>query len=227
MLGTYVGDVAGLSACLAACVLACGCSEPPATSCDLTVVLSGPEAEAVNVWLEGGRLGEPQMASGDGPEYVFRGVQPGRYLVTLDPDYEDWSSHCVAYTEVELSGGHQTVSMRVPEHGVVVIAKFQTVAAPVLQRHPLEVDGEDLAVARVERLCDGEADPVYRQWLFVEPRGDAWSGELGYLERGVYRITFFTVDYDKPKDSRTIDLCSADVVLDERALKSGTVDLAF
>jgi len=196
-----------------------GCGERPRKASTLTVVLVGAEHASVNVWLTGGGLREARSASGDGPEYVFRDVPRGTYVVSLDPDYEDWASHCVAYREVVVGEEQHTETIPIPAGKLVVTTRFQSLPPPTHRA--------DLAVARVERLSSGRADPTYRQWLFVTPKDGSWTGELDYLDPGEYRITFFTVDYEMPKPLRSTDRCSQDIVVDEALLERGTVTLTY
>ncbi|MHC4503415.1 MAG: hypothetical protein ACYTFI_08930 [Planctomycetota bacterium] len=207
-----------LSAAL--CIATHGCTKTPPGNCTLHVVLAGAEGDAITVCLAEGNLTEPKQAEGYGPEYEFGGLSPGRYLITLEPDSEDWDTHCIGYREVEVTGRQHTVAMTVARHRLIVKVRFTSLPAPKHRK--------DLAVARVDKVLGGKVDPIYKQWLFVKPENDTWTGELFYMDSGRYRITFFTVEYGRLlKGVHTTDICSKDVVLDAAALARGSITLDF
>ena len=194
--------------------------------CGELVVKGNGDIGAINLWLRSlddagakQRLPDNHVeADGDDKNpFRWKNVKPGKYVICLDPDYEDWASHCIAGVPVTVGEGLTTLDVVAPSGSLDVTVQFDGVAEPKQQ-------DEDSLVFRVERIAqDGIIDPYVRQWLWAEKKDGKLAGPLDYLEPGEYRIIAFNVDeqYDQK------DAASGTLKIDAALLKKGVATVTI
>jgi len=145
------------------------------------VVKGDPALRGMNLWLSTAekKEAEPKLpdnhVGADDADLVWKDLKPGKYVICLDPDYEDWASHCVASVPVEIGEGTKKIEIKIPSGAVDVSVGFEGVEAP-------KQDGTEGLIFRVEKLQnDGVVHPYIRQWLWTENKDGKLVGALEHL----------------------------------------------
>lgn len=186
--------------------------------CGDLIITGGKDLQAINPWLRplsdpkaDPRLPDNFVDADDKNPYQWKNLKPGKYVICLDPDYEDWSSHCIAGVPVTVGDGLTKLDVVVPSGTVDITLSFDGVD------HPKQRKGDSL-VFRVERIeKNSKVNPYYRQWLWSKQTGDNFAGTLSYLDQGRYRFVAFSVS-DKFVSK---DVGYGELVVDETTIKKG------
>jgi len=192
--------------------------------CGELVIKGNKELLAINPWLRSlddpgakARLPDNHVEADEKNPYQWKNLKPGKYVICLDPDYEDWSSHCVAGIPVTVSDGLTTLPVAVPSGSLDITVSFDGVPEPK-QRYT------DYLIFRVERIEEGgKANPYVRQWLWVKKEDGKLTGPLDYLEPGNYRIIAFIVD----ERFQMKDAGSGELRLDAATIKKGSAGVVI